>query len=475
LLITVLILVTVGGGLVTIWYAYQMNQYFDEVIDRDLEAIRAAENLEISLAMQKGFVTYYYLDGNKEWLEKLDQYHQSFQNWMKRARASMLTEGEREILNSIESDYLQYTFLRDRVIHLYEEGKREQGAELHQQARQRFYDIIGLTEKFRTIHEGAISQIRADSGAQGRVLHIMAGAAICFVFLAGLALTYILIRQVLEPIRVLALDQHIPPFLGVVDNEVKVLRQKFNSLLEDVDATRERLEQSQESLAHSEKWAMVGKLAAGMAHSIRNPLTSLQMRLFSLGRTLSLNETQKEDFEVISEEIGHIDTIVANFLEFSRPPKFQMQKGSVSDVVDHALQLLRHRFDSAGVKVEKRRERRLSEIELDPEQMKEALVNLLLNSCEAMNEGGSIMVYEDEIGENGGARTAVLRITDTGPGIPESVIQKVFQPFFSTKGEGTGLGLSIVKRIIEGHGGMIDVDSTEGAGATFTITLPVAP
>ena len=146
---------------------------------------------------------------------------------------------------------------------------------------------------------------------------------------------------------------------------------------------------------------MVGKLAAGVAHSIRNPLTSVKMRLFSMKRSLELSASQKEDFEVISEEIRHIDTIVRNFLEFSRPPKLKMQRISPSDVVDLALSLLHNRLESYGVEVKLIREQRLPEIWADPEQLKEVLVNLVVNACEAMVGGGAITIQEEE--EGGGA------------------------------------------------------------------------
>ena len=135
------------------------------------------------------------------------------------------------------------------------------------------------------------------------------------------------------------------------ENEIKALSRAVRGLIEDVDQTHCELEKSREHLLQAEKMALVGKLAAGMAHSIRNPFTSVKMRLFSLGRTLELTDTQKEDFDVISEEIRHIDTIVQNFLEFSRPPKLKMQPISPSAVVDLALQLLEHRLKSYDVNV----------------------------------------------------------------------------------------------------------------------------
>ena len=117
----------------------------------------------------------------------------------------------------------------------------------------------------------------------------------------------------------------------------------------------------------SEKLAMAGKLAAGVAHTIRNPLTSVKMRLFSLERGLKLDPSQKEDFEVIAEEIGHIDTIMRNFLEFARPPKLTAQPVSLSDVVDTVLSLLKHRLESYNVDVTVERVRPLPAINADPE------------------------------------------------------------------------------------------------------------
>ena len=203
---------------------------------------------------------------------------------------------------------------------------------------------------------------------------------------------------------------------------------------------------------------MVGKLAAGTAHSIRNPLTSLKMRLFSLSRSLSLTDIQKEDFDVISEEIRHIDTILQNFLEFARPPKLIMQTVSPSIVVDMAIQLLEHRLKSYDVEVSVQRDRLLQNIEGDPEQLKEVIVNLMINACEAITKSGIITVKEEELKETGN-RYAVIKLIDNGPGIPESKMEKIFEPFFTTKEEGTGLGLSIAQRIIHEHKGRLDVRS----------------
>jgi signal transduction histidine kinase len=232
------------------------------------------------------------------------------------------------------------------------------------------------------------------------------------------------------------------------------------------------LERSRERLLQTERMALVGKLAAEVAHSIRNPMTSIKMRLFSLERTLGPSKA-REDFEVISEEMRHLDNIVRNFLEFSRPPKLQIQKVNVSEVVDNTLQLLEKRLERYGVKVERERHNSLPKIEADPELLKEVMVNLIVNACDAMQEGGRILITEEEgLAERMG-RAVLIQFADTGAGIPDQLREKIFQPFFTTKEEGTGLGLSIAARIMEEHGGRLEVRSEEKLGSTFIITLPV--
>jgi signal transduction histidine kinase len=112
-------------------------------------------------------------------------------------------------------------------------------------------------------------------------------------------------------------------------------------------------------------------------------------------------------------------------------------------------------------------------IKADPEQLKEVLVNIIVNACEAMENGGSMVISEEETSEKGLGRVAAIRLRDNGPGISESMREKIFQPFFTTKEEGTGLGLSIATRIIEEHQGRLSVESKENVGTTFVITLPI--
>ena len=471
LLVAALILTALVGGLVTIWHTGATDDLFTTLIDKNISSFQAAEGLEIALLSQKGYLTYYFLDGNPEWLQKLKENHQSFLQWLRKAHNSATTPVMTEILNKIDSKYKDYIARREEVINLYKTGNRDQGAKLHWEIRHQFLEIYDLCENYKLVNQGIISQIKNESLAQARFIKTLALIVMPSVVLLGLLLTYILIKQLLEPIRQLSRETGLGPGPGE-KNEVQALSRRVHDLIENVDQAQTKLERSQEHLVQSEKMAMVGKLAAGVAHSIRNPLTSVKMRLFSMGRTLELSPTHQEDFEVIAEEIRHIDNIVANFLEFSRPPKLMMQKVSPSDVVDMALQLLRHRLESYNVEVQLKRSRALPEVWADPDQLKEVLVNLLTNACEAMKGGGSIVIQEGETFLQSIGQVVTIQVSDNGPGIPESVQDKIFQPFFTTKEEGTGLGLSIATRILGEHGGWLDLDSQEGRGTTFTINLP---
>jgi signal transduction histidine kinase len=470
-LLIALISTTIGGGLATIWYADAVGSLFTTVIDRDVASYELAEDLESGLVMQKGLTSYYFQDGDPDWVSQLALYQKSFEEKLKKAWEYARTEAVWKVLSKIESEYLKNKSARNQVIHFYQIGQKEDGLKLLKETRRQFFSIHDLCEQYKEIHKKNIDQAREKSQLRTRYITTGALIAIQLAAMMGVFLAYILFKQVLGPIRQLTMETGPSEGQSPFSNEVRVLSNRVHSLIEDVDQTQSKLARSQEHLVQSEKWAMTGKLAAGVAHSIRNPLTSVKIRLFSMGRAVGLSPTQKEDLEVISEEIGHIESIVSSFLQFSRPPKLIMQKISPSEVVDLALRLLQHRLESYGVKVDLVRGNPLPEIWTDPDQLKEVVVNLLVNACEMMANGGEIRILEKEEGEPMG-NSVTITITDNGPGIPEAIQENIFQPFFSTKEEGTGLGLSIASRIVEKHGGTLTLRSQEGQGATFVITLP---
>ena len=473
LILATLVIITMIGGVVMVWYTYRMERLLTSITKKDLTAFQTAETLASSLVNQKGFLSYYFIDGDPDWLRQLEEYRQVFNEQLTEARNLADSEHQKKAVDLIKLEYRRYVADKDRVIAYYKAGKRETGARLHQEVRDQFPKILPLCEQYKNIHTERIRHARKESSIQAERLRYIAVAAVAAAFFLGIFLAFVMINHILGPVQRLALAADREGIKHPADNEIKALSRSVGSLIKDVDQTHGELEKSRQHLLQAEKMALVGKLAAGMAHSIRNPFTSVKMRLFSLDRSLELSDAQQEDFEVISEEIRHIDNIVQNFLEFSRPPKLKMQQISPSVVVDLVIQLLEHRLKSYDVTIKIIRSQPLPEIQVDPEQLKEVLVNIVMNACEAMERGGKIVIYEEKSFVKPLGRVAVIRLSDNGPGISKSIIEKIFQPFFTTKEDGTGLGLSIATRIVEEHKGWMDVTSKEGEGTTFIITLPV--
>jgi signal transduction histidine kinase len=472
LLLTALIGIALSSGVVMLWYTERIQGMLAGIVNRNLAAFETAASLETSLVNQKGFVTYYFLDGDASWLRQLGEYRQLFRENLEKAQKLSQNKNQAAAVARIAEQYALYIERKDRVIALYKAGRREEGAALHKTVRQQFFDIIALCDQFKLDHLKQIRQTQTDNRATVFRLRIVTATTIFLQMILVIGLGFIFIHQILGPVHRMLQTAAKKGGTDKSANVVTALGQSINLLIQDVDQAQHDLEKSRENLLQAEKMALVGKLAASMAHSIRNPFTSVKMRLFSLGRTLELDATQEEDFSVISQEIRHIDTIVQNFLEFSRPPKLMMQPISPSAIVDNALQLLSHRLKSYAVEVRVTRLAALPEVQGDPEQLKEVLVNLIINACEEMKEGGTITIEERLFGQQP-HQYAVLSIADSGPGIPEDLKQKVFQPFFTTKDEGTGLGLSIASRIVNEHGGRLSLETGCAHGATFVISLPV--
>jgi signal transduction histidine kinase len=473
LILSALVFVTVAGNAMTVWYTLRLEDMLVSITEKYLQTFQTAESLETALINQKGFVSYFFLDGDPEWLRQLGEYRQIFKEKLVTARHLADTDSLMELIDTIDHDYTVYITAKDRVIAHYRDGDKESGMKLHKEVRNVFFSVLDLCERYKEIQVDRIQQIAGNGHAQAGKLRFASVMVSIIVVLIAFILISFFIHQILDPLRKLAGQASRKGMAAASSNEIKSLYHSVHDLIEDVDQTHTELQKSRETLLQAEKMALVGKLAAGMAHSIRNPFTSVKMRMFSLERTLKLTETQKDDMDVISQEIRHIDTIVQNFLEFSRPPKLKMQRVSPSVIVDMVIQLLEHRLNSYEVSIEVNRKRQLPPISTDPEQLKEVLVNLVVNACEAMKKGGKIIIFEDETFERPIGNLVEIRVSDNGPGIPGHLIDKVLQPFFTTKEEGTGLGLSIASRIIEEHGGRLHLTSTEGVGTTFIILLPI--
>jgi two-component system NtrC family sensor kinase len=247
--------------------------------------------------------------------------------------------------------------------------------------------------------------------------------------------------------------------------ELDVLGRSFNHMVETLHRT-------QEELLNKEKLASMGQLAAGVAHEINNPLGSILLFADTLYREAGEKDRRREDLKIIVQETLRCKKIVSDLLNFARQQDVLAQESDVHDILQQAINSVSHQQSFAQIQIVQDFASDLPHIQADPSQLVQVMVNLFNNSAEAMPQGGTITI---ETRKTDHQQAVEIVVSDTGGGIPEENLGKMFNPFFTTKpiGKGTGLGLSIVYGIIKMHRGQISVKSQLGKGTTFTITLPV--
>ncbi|BCB96208.1 hypothetical protein JZK55_11300 [Dissulfurispira thermophila] len=246
-------------------------------------------------------------------------------------------------------------------------------------------------------------------------------------------------------------------------DEVGELSTTFNILSQELDAYRKKMEESYKQMLRTEKLTALGRLSAGLAHEIRNPLTSIKVLFQTFRDNPSLT---KEDMEVVLSAAEQMDDLLTRFLRFARSDEFSLSDVYINSIIKHIIKLtefqIKERSIDLSIKLSK-----IPPIKADRAMLQQAILNLVLNAIEAMPDGGTLSISSKI--ENG---NAAINIADTGKGIPEGIRDKIFDPFFTTKADGTGLGLSIVYNIVNLHNGDINFESN-GEGTVFTLKVPI--
>lgn len=243
----------------------------------------------------------------------------------------------------------------------------------------------------------------------------------------------------------------------------------------ELEETGARLKETQQAAARSQQLASLGRLAAGVAHEIRTPLTSLKLFLESVETEIAISPDYEEDFQVAMSQVKRMEATISRFLDFARPQEPVFMSLSVGDLIEEALLVVGPKARQQETVIRKRISSLLPEIKGDRRQLGEALLNLLVNGLEAVSGQGelSITANLDSIPTRDGQRRCVrIEVRDTGPGIEAKHQTRLFDPFFTTKATGAGLGLAIVMSTIQRHGGEVAVQSSPGEGTTFSVFLP---
>ncbi|MFZ5831752.1 MAG: cache domain-containing protein [Planctomycetota bacterium] len=302
-------------------------------------------------------------------------------------------------------------------------------------------------------------------------------AMVVVATLASLALMSLATNFILRPVsRVVEMSRRVvegdlTARVGIrPPGEMGVLCQAVDSMADAVAQREDRIKTAtRQQITRSEQLAAVGRLAAGVAHEINNPLTGVLTFACLLREKPNLDDQDRADLDLIIHETSRAAEIVKSLLDFARERPPQKEPLSMNEVVRRTLRLIQNQKLMRQIEIREEFAEDLPVIEGDMNQLQQVVLNLSLNACEAMPTGGRLTITTTP--HDGGV---MVRVADTGTGIRREDLNRIFEPFFSTKpvGKGTGLGLSVSYGIVQQHGGTIEVDSTPGQGSTFTIVLP---
>jgi two-component system sensor histidine kinase HydH len=224
----------------------------------------------------------------------------------------------------------------------------------------------------------------------------------------------------------------------------------------------------QDEIRRQEKLAAIGGLAAGVAHEIRNPLSSIKGLATYFGEQFEKGSDAKEAADVMVREVDRLNRVITELLDFSKPTDVKPQPTQLTPLLTHSMQLIQQDTANRGIKVIVEVEDNLCPVLVDPDRLTQCLLNLYLNAIQAMPEGGTLTLG-CTVDDN---RHVRIVVSDTGKGIDADHLSEIFNPYYTTKGKGTGLGLAIVHKIVEAHHARIKVESIPGKGSTFTLQLP---
>jgi signal transduction histidine kinase len=254
-------------------------------------------------------------------------------------------------------------------------------------------------------------------------------------------------------------------------HDLSELHQQVQTVVSKMREVAVELQQARQDVLQADRLAAVGEMAAGVAHELRNPLTSVKLLIQTATHRDSNNTLDEQQLKIVLAEIARMEATIQSLLDFSRPPTLRRLHHDLRDTLRRAINLVEARANQQDVSIAAEFPKQRVPLLADPEQLHQVFVNLLLNGLEAMSHGGTLRISVTT--EVDGPSNSVCRVhfADSGHGIPDPILPRVFEPFVTTKERGTGLGLAVSRRIVEEHGGTLLAANQDESGAVFTVEL----
>jgi signal transduction histidine kinase len=431
-----LILTALLGSILVIWVSRRTWERVDH-LQNEFAGMKAkdfylAVIMKNRIQQLNDVLLRYRLRGEASDYKQFYKESEALTRWFDANRTNAVTPLEREFfkrMNGAYNDYLtdSTNLLTERIGFL--ESKAFAFSGSYEKVQQQSQQLLNLCDAFISDQSSAFDSFLKESNRTLTTFQYLLKLSLALLLLLIAALALLVYRGTIAPLR-------------------------------------HQLTESQATIVRQEKLASLGALAAGVAHEIRNPLTAIKFRLYSLKKSLSTDLADNEDAVVIGDEISRLERIVKDFLQFARPSEPELVAVPTQRILQEVRDLLKPQLKKASIELELEASEPVW-VRADTQQIKQVLINLIQNSADSIEQSGAI-----KLRTRNGAGNAIMEVIDDGRGIPPDVQKRLFDPFFTTKEGGTGLGLPIAARIVEKHGGELRYQTHPNHGTVFSIVLP---
>ncbi len=464
-----------GTCAVSAWYVYRLQKNLADILAQNVTSQRKVQELEIRIRQLRFHSFLYLLDPSPQRQERIDKDHQNFEAALTEARTVARSAEELDLLQQIDQAYRKYHQEMEQLPKLV--LPKESGKDLADLADNHpLKNIVDPSEELLKLNKNMMEESAEESqrvAKQAQMTLILLGLlGPAGGLIAGYGIARGLSRSIYQlsvRVRDMAhtLDQDVASVSIEAGGDLQSVDRQLQHVVRRVEEVTERQQRHQREMLRAEQLAAVGQLAAGVAHEVRNPLTSVKMLVEVALRSENRKPLSLEDLRVIHGEIVRLEQTVQGLLDFARLPAPQRAACDLRDVVAQAVELVQVRARQQRVEIELNTPKTPMIAEVDAGQLRTVLVNLFLNALDAMPAGGRLLVTLAADREQ-----VRVEVADSGSGIAPEMAARLFTPFATTKATGTGLGLSISRRIVEEHGGKLTAANRSAGGACFTLTLP---
>jgi signal transduction histidine kinase len=450
--------------LIFLVFLLMMNKMHDmgnRILSENVSNIRAAYKVELSLLNLKGINANYILDSDKRWLARFETNVKDFNYWYNRAFIAARTEEEHHILTGISLNFEKYCRYHEMIVKLVDRDRELEALRLHvSDSSNNFYAAYQGCEDLIKKNEELISNSEREAEIYlSRTMKFGYLTIACFIIL-GIMSAMLITKSILDPIMEMEKGSDSVAPLKSDKVEIEKLKERFQNMVKTI-------KDSQQKMISSERKAAIGEISAGLSHELNNPLGIICGFSERLLQSESLPKKNREAVQTIHHEALRCRDMLGQLLNFARQPEPNYNLTGIKSLLRQMAKIFENQDKYKNVNFSIDVPRDPVKVYMDSVQMRQVLLNIVLNACDAINNRGKVSIKLETERKN-----AVIRIRDNGSGIRPEIKDKIFTPFFSTKPKGVGLGLAVCRDIIEKHSGSINAESEPGKFTEFIIRLP---